>query len=200
MNREARDLVLACVIGDGWLGVAGDGGVLHSAAQLDYLEWKHKVLRKSGVAVSAITEKSNNGFPAYMFRFRVSKWNKLLRSIMYTPTKDYFHSKLLRRLSPIHLAIWYMDDGGLSQKKRNGVVTANELMLNTHTTRENNDVLIKYFESIWGIKFTQVLNRGKYRLRCGTAEARKFINLVQPYVEQVPSMAHKLKVKGSTLK
>ena len=196
MNREARDLVLACVLGDGWLGKAGDGGILHCAAQLDYLEWKHKLLRKAGVPVGPIRWKDNAGFPAYLFRLRVSKWNKLLRYILYTPSKDYFQPKLLRRLRAVHLAIWYMDDGGLSQKRRDGVVVANDLILNTHTTRENNQVLIDYFVETWGIRFTQVLNRGKYRLRCGTEEARKFINLVQPYVEQVPSMAHKLKVKG----
>ena len=87
-----------------------------------------------------------------------------------------------------------MDDGGLSQKKRNGAVYANELMLNTCTTRSNNDVLIKYFLEVWDIKFTQVLNRGHYRLRCGTKEARKFIALVKPYVSEVASMQHKLNV------
>ena len=49
---------------------------------------------------------------------------------------------MLNRLNALGIAIWYMDDGGLSQKKRNGVVHANELMLNTGLSKENNQIII----------------------------------------------------------
>ena len=110
--------------------------------------------------------------------------------------KNIYNRKLLNRLSAIHVAIWYMDDGGLSQKKRNGTIQANDLMLNTHTIQENNQVIIDYFKQVWDVSFTQVKNKGHYRLRCGTKEARKFLNIVREFVSQVPSMAHKLNVKS----
>ena len=73
------------------------------------------------------------------------------------------------------------------------------MILNTHLTKENNQIIIDYFNQRWNIKFTQVKNRGLYRLRCGTQEARKFIKIVEPYVSQVESMSHKLKVKCLTI-
>lgn len=76
-----------------------------------------------------------------------------------------------------------MDDGGLSQKKRNGKVHANDLILNTHLSKEENQVIIDYFKEEWDIHFTQIKNKNRYRLRCGTREARKFISIVEPYIK-----------------
>jgi hypothetical protein len=144
-----------------------------------------------------VTFFDNSGYDGCTSRVYGTRWGKLLRKVMYLDgKKNIYQRKLLNRLSPIHLAIWYMDDGGLSQKKKNGVVHANDLMINTHTTKENNQIIIDYFQEVWGIKFTQCLNKGHYRLRCGTKEARKFLDIIREYVSQVPSMAHKLNIKS----
>jgi hypothetical protein len=196
-NRSSRTALLSVILGDGHLGKTGSGSILHCAAQKDYLLWKIAYLRSEGVKCSDITYKNNNGFDSYRTYISTTKWGKTLRRILYKDGyKNIYNRKLLNRLSAIHIAIWYMDDGGLAQKKRNGVVHANELILNTHTTKSNNQVLIDYFDEVWGISFSQVLNRGRYRLRCGTKEARKFLAIVREYVSQVPSMAHKLNVKS----
>lgn len=196
-NKQSRNAILSIILGDGYLDKSGGGKVLHCAAQLDYLNWKIKYLRSKGVACTDASPKNNNGFDAYYTYINVTKWSKLLRKVLYkSGGKNIYNRKLLNRLSAEHIAIWYMDDGGLSQKKREGVIYANELMINTHTTEDNNQIIIDYFLEVWGIRFTQVLNRGHYRLRCGTKEARKFLDIVREYVSQVPSMAHKLNIKS----
>lgn len=195
MNRESRNMLIACIIGDGYLNKNGYGTIVHSTKNEDYLIWKRNRLISNGIPVGKIAYFNNNGFPGAKLYISASKWGKLLHKIMYTPKKNYFNRKILNRLTAEHVAIWFMDDGGLSQKKRDGKIVANDLMLNTHTSKKNNEILIKYFYEVWGIKFTQVLNKGHYRLRCGTKEARKFISLVKPFVSQVPSMWHKINVK-----
>ena len=40
------------------------------------------------------------------------------------------------------------------------------------------------------INFTKRFNKGSFTIRCGTFEARKFIDVVQPYI--VPSMFYKI--------
>ena len=195
-NKSSRNALLSVILGDGHLTKSGAGEIKHCAAQKDYLLWKVTYLRSVGVKCSDITYKNNSGFDAYSTYINTTKWGKLLRRVLYKDGyKNIYSRKLLNRLSPIHIAIWYMDDGGLSQKKRNGEVHANDLILNTHTTKDNNQVIIDYFLEVWGIRFTQVLNRGHYRLRCGTKEARRFLEIVREYVSQVPSMAHKLNIK-----
>lgn len=196
-NKNSRNAILGVMLGDGHLTSIGSGTIMHCAAQKDYLDWKISYLRSLGVQCSDASFKDNNGFPAYRTYINVSKCGKLFRRILYkNGRKHIYQRKLLNRLSAIHIAIWYMDDGGLSQKKENGIVTANDLILNTHTTKENNQILIDYFNEVWSVRFTQVLNRGHYRLRCGTKEARKFLNIVREYVCQIPSMAHKLNIKS----
>ena len=197
-NRESRNAILSVILGDGHLDKIGAGRLLHCSKQLDYLEWKVKFLRRNGVRCGNPVYKNNSGFDSYTVYINTTKWGKLLRQVLYRDGyKNIYNRKILNRLTAEHIAIWYMDDGGLSQKKQNGKVHANDLMLNTHATRENNQILIDYFKEVWGVQFTQVKNRGHYRLRCGTKEARKFLEIVREYVSQIPSMAHKLNIKLS---
>lgn len=196
-NKNSRNALISVILGDGYLTKTGAATITHCIKQKDYLDWKVNYLRSCGFKCNDPKLKNNNGFDGCIAYINTTKWGKLLRKILYPEgKKNIYKRKILNRLSPIHLAIWYMDDGGLSQKMRNGIVHANDLMLNTHTTKENNQVIIDYFSDVWDIKFTQCLNRGSYRLRCGTKEARKFLDIVREYVSQVPSMAHKLNIKS----
>ena len=196
-TKEYRELILSMAIGDGHVDKKGYMTILHCETQREYLNWKLNLLKSVGVKASDLTYKSNNGFSAYLISLQTTKFTKLVRRILYKPTKNYFNRRLLNRLSALHIAIWYMDDGGLSQKRRNGKIIANELMLNTHTTKENNQILIDYFNEVWGIKFNQYKNKGWYRLACGTKQARLFLKIVRPFVSQVDCMKHKLNIKSS---
>lgn len=199
-SKDIRQLVLFMSIGDGCLNSNGYLSIRHCEAQKDYLEWK-KNLFKNSLLTTECYFVANNGYGGYEFRSKTYKFIKLYRRIFYNNgKKNIANRRLLDKLTPLGLSIWYMDDGGLSQKKRDGVIVANDLILNTHLTKENNQIIIDYFNQRWNIKFTQVKNRGLYRLRCGTQEARKFIKIVEPYVSQVESMSHKLKVKCLTIK
>lgn len=184
-------------LGDGTLNRKnGYFAVRHCAAQLDYLQWKHDLIRGS-IKTSGIYRVSNNGYGAYELRTKSYKFMKTYRRFLYPDGCKVIHNrKLLDKLTPLGLAIWYMDDGGLSQKKNpKGYIDSNDLTLNTYLSKEANQIIIDYFKEVWDISFTQNRSKGKYRLRCGTKEARKFISIVFPYVSQVKSMAHKLNVK-----
>ena len=78
---------------------------------------------------------------------------------IYKNGKKTITRKLVNRLDKRAIAIWYMDDGSLSNRKdKNGTVTASVLTLYTCTTKENNQIIIDYFDEVWGIKFGQNLN------------------------------------------
>lgn len=197
-TAETRVAFLSVIIGDGSINKEGSATIKHCASQFDYLQWKRQYLLSKGVSCGEIRAMNSNGFPGYTMYINTTSYGKLYRRVLYRRGyKNVYQRKLLNRLSAEHIAIWYMDDGGLSQKKKDGVVTANDLILNTHTTKENNQVLIDYFKEMWGVSFTQVKNRGHYRIRCGTKEARKFLEIVREYVSQVPSMSHKLNIKSN---
>lgn len=196
MTYECERLVYAILLGDGYLSKSYNIRISHKESQLEYLEWKRRLLIKSGIYCSEIQHFINNGFPAVQF---VTQCNTLefgpIRNKIYTPQKR-FTREILNTFTPLELCIWYFDDGGLSQKKKNGKVSANDLMINTGAhNKELNQIYIDYFKEVWGITFTQVKNNSCYRLRCGTKEARKFINIIYPYACQVSSMSYKINIK-----
>jgi hypothetical protein len=88
------------------------------------------------------------------------------------------------------LAIWYQDDGSLTAKKRGGKIHAYDLTLNTYLSKSQNEIIISYFKEAWSINWGLSKSKGKYRLRMGTKEARKFIKLIEPYI--VPDMRYKI--------
>lgn len=182
-------------MGDGHVDKEGQISILHCADQLEYLTWKYDYLKKLGIKVHPIRYKNNNNYSSYTFNVAKTPFSKLLRRILYKPKKDYYNRKLLNRLEAIHIAIWYMDDGGLAQKKKNGIIYANELILNTYTSKANNQILIDYFKEVWSVSFNQYKNKSLYRLACGTKEARKFISIVEPFMISISCMKHKLNIK-----
>lgn len=195
ITKEARNIFLFMMIGDGCISKTGVLEIAHCAAQKEYLFYKKSLLESVGIKCGNIRDYNNNGYPASRFAVKTYKFAKLYRKVFYTPKKTIANRKLLNKLTPLGLAIWYMDDGGLSQKKRNGVVHANDLIINTHLSIEENQIIIDYFNEVWNIRFTQVKNHNQYRLRCGTIEARKFIAIVEPYVSKMQCMLHKINIK-----
>lgn len=190
---EMEVIVLGMALGDGHIQEK-NLKLLHCEKQRDYLAWKKKLLEKNGVLCSIIRAKDNNGFVAYSMNTKSYPFIKKLRESLYTPRKR-IKREHLDLLTAREIAIWYMDDGGLSQKMRNGKVHANDLMINTGLGREENQIIIDYFREKWGLCFSQVKNHKCYRLRCGTKEARRFIEIVKPYVEQVPCMKYKIDIR-----
>ena len=193
MNNQEK-LIYSMLLGDGWL-CKKDLRIQHSSAQLDYLKWKRNILKTNNIDSCEIKYKDNNGFPAYYFYTKSYSFIKDFQEKYYVPTKTSCILNNLYYLTPLSIAIWYMDDGGLSQKRRDGKIIANELMLNTGLQKEENQIIIDYFNKIWNISFSQVKNNGCYRLRCGTKEARKFADIVKPYVKQVDSLIYKILIK-----
>ena len=195
--KEDRDLIISMIFGDGYLNPQGYLSIRHALKNKDYVEWKYQLL-KSKFNVTLPYYVSNNGYGAYELRTKTYRFIKLYRKVIYgTGRKKISNFKLLNKLTPLGLAIWYMDDGHLSQKKRDGKVHANTLYINTYISKEENQIIINYFKEKWNICFTQNHDKGFYRLRCGTKEARKFLDIVRPYVSQIPSMSHKLLIKES---
>ena len=189
---NSKELLIAeMTIGDGHLNQK-NLEILHCERQKEYLNWKKQLLINEDIECCSTTLINNNGFNAYRFRTKSYPWIKDLRELIYCPSKIY-SLEILKEFTPLGLAIWYFDDGCLSQKKRNGVIHANDLILNTGLQKEENQIYINYFKEYWDINFTQVKNHNCYRLRCGTREARKFITIIKDYLP--PGMDYKIAIK-----
>ena len=105
------------------------------------------------------------------------------------------HYHYFRKYTFGETTAYYMDDGHINYRKANGKVHGFYIKIATCIPKEELQIIIDYFKEVWNIEF-YMFHEGKkensYSLCCGTKEGIKFINIVKPYVEQVPSMIHKI--------
>lgn len=194
MDRRSRGILVGMVLGDGCLRKTSKNSsslqIKHGCSQRDYIEHKANLLHSIlGGKKPAVTPINNNGYAGFVIT-KGCRYMDILRNWIYSNNVKKFNRKVLNLLNEEGIALWYMDDGSLVPKRRNGKIHAYEMYLCTYLTKEENQVIIDYFKEVWGVRFTQTKNKGKYRLRCGTKEFRKFREIVKPYI--IPSMQYKI--------
>lgn len=200
ITKESRNLLIALLLGDGTISNNNVFKLSHCEKQRDYLEWKIEQLKNVGLRNNGLKEYIsvkgyNIGKKVYYTQLNIVPFIKVLRRVFYKPYKKLGNRKLLNRLDAKGIAIWYMDDGHINYRKTNGKVHGFYIKIATCIPKEELQIIIDYFKEVWDIEF-YMFHEGKkensYSLCCGTKEGIKFINIVKPYVEQVPSMIHKI--------
>ena len=201
ITKESRNLLIALLLGDGTIQSNNVFKLAHAESQKDYLEWKIKQLNNAGIrnnGVKSYIKKCgyNAGVPVYYTQLNIIPFIKVLRRVFYKPIKTIGNRKLLNRLDEKGIAIWYMDDGHINiRKDKSGRVMGFYIKIATCLPKDELQIIIDYFKEVWDIQF-YMFHEGKkedsYSLCCGTIEGIKFINIIKPYVSQVPSMIHKI--------
>lgn len=197
MKNRKKAILIALAIGDGHINRRRSGNkyhsslrIQHSIKQKELITYKRDLLHSIiGGKLPKLIEFNNSGYPGIKFS-KGHKYFRILRKWLYPNGKKKISRFLLNKLTAEAIAIWYMDDGGLSAKKHKGKIHSYELFLNTHESIEDNQIIIDYFKEEWNIQFHQVKNKGSYRLRMGTKEARCFIPIIEKYI--LPSMKYKI--------
>lgn len=198
INKESRNLLIGLLLGDGTISNNCVFKLSHCEQQRDYLEWKIKLLGNNGIRANGIKEYIstcgyNSGKKVLYTQLSIIPFIKVLRRVFYRPKKILGNRKLLNRLSAQEIAIWYMDDGCINIRKSKNKIHGFYIRIATCLPEKELQVIIDYFKEVWNISFYKISEgKGTYSLCCGTKEGIKFINIVKHYVQQVPSMIHKI--------
>ena len=196
INKESRNLLIGLLLGDGTISNNYVFKLSHCEQQRDYLEWKIKLLGNNGIRANGVKEYIstcgyNSGKKVLYTQLSIIPF--ILRRVFYRPKKILGNRKLLNRLSAQEIAIWYMDDGCINIRKSKNKIHGFYIRIATCLPEKELQVIIDYFKEVWNISFYKISEgKGTYSLCCGTKEGIKFINIVKPYVQQVPSMIHKI--------
>jgi recombination protein RecA len=188
------EVVLGGLMGDGALSPAKNGHVAryrfgHGVRQTEYADWKASLLANIG------TSRSTNREDAVFHDVPPLVELAELREAVYIGGRKVLSEEYLKRLTPLSLAIWYMDDGsftlrakGLQARTRDGSGRSDICIEAIEpTSRER---LVRYLGDTWGIFPTLVDRAGKAVLVFPKDETAKLHALIEPYVH--PSMAYKL--------
>jgi recombination protein RecA len=163
----------------------------HGQKQRDYADWKASLFSN----VDSSRHVREDGVVNYDF----TPLPELapLRSEVYVGKKKVFGDEYLKRLSPLSLALWYMDDGTFAirskgmQKRTAGLTGRAEICIEAMewATRAR---LVAYLADNWGIEAKLVSSGAakKAVLVFNNAETAKLHALIAPFVH--PSMDYKL--------
>ncbi len=165
--------------------------IQHSALQEEYLLFKQQLLEQITRKPVRLTRKlTSSGKNLIRLEPKLIPLTRVLVQRLYQKEQKTLTRKFLNYLTPQGIAIWFMDLGSKSWKKKAGKIHALELTLNTNLNQAENEQIIAYFNQVWGWKWGLSRRKQKYRLRMGTQEGKKFIEFLRPYI--CPSMFYKI--------
>lgn len=148
-NKDSRNLMIALLLGDGSISSTYGFRMTHCSAQKEYLEWKIQKLNNLGIKNCGLksyisTRGYKIGETYYYTRLSVTPFIKVLRRVMYKKHKIIANRKLLNRLTPLGLAIWFMDDGHINHRKNVGIY----VRIATCLPKKDCQILIDYFKEV----------------------------------------------------
>lgn len=206
LSKEQKSLLIGLLLGDGTISSNCVFKLSHSEAQREYLEWKVGLLDVHGIKNNGVKEYIsscgyNTGKKVLYSQMSLNPTIKALRRTVYTP-KKHITRKLLNWLTPLGLAIWYMDDGCINvntSKQRSSI--QHTIKIATCVDEDTVNIIINYFAEVWDIKFRPFKEgRGTYSIATSSElDCDKFVDIVRPYIEQVPSLLYKVRRDSTKL-
>jgi hypothetical protein len=203
LSDQCKEIILGSLLGDGSLKMKKNYKnarffIRHSQVQEEYFQWK----------ASALQEISSNASIQYSKKSGYSQNQKLLfqsRALpqlteMNSMTHDGAQRLIIRRrwlnhLTPLSLAIWWLDDGSIISLGRKGVLCTDGF------DEDSVKLLAHYLEVVWNVythvgpirrdrKYGDSSKKLYYRLWFGTEQLKKFLRIILPYIP-VKSMLRK---------
>ncbi|MDQ3680077.1 MAG: recombinase RecA [Actinomycetota bacterium] len=187
-------VLMGGLMGDGALPASRSGRGAryrfgHGAKQVEYCDWKASLFANIG------TCRWTNAQGAVYHDVHPLPELAGLRQAVYVEGKRVLSEDYLKGLTPLSLAIWYMDDGtfslrakGLQKRTLDGSGRSDicvEAMEPATRSR-----LVAYLEDTWGIAPKLISRRGMAVLVFSKDETAKLHALIAPFVH--PSMEYKL--------
>ncbi len=194
LTDEQRDILVGTLLGDGHLETQNKGRtfrlkVEHSINQQDYVYWlfakfNNLVLTKPQVKQQQVKGKL---YQKYWFSTVSSGAMRFYGQLFYPNGKKVVPKFISKLVTPLSIAIWFMDDGSL-KLKANCARIMNTQGFNAQDLRRLQEMLLKKFN----IATTLRNQREGKQLYIPSSEVDKFITLIKPFI--IPSMEYKIKV------
>ncbi|MHB8827162.1 MAG: recombinase RecA [Acidimicrobiales bacterium] len=184
------------LMGDGALSPTRSGlgarfRYTHGSAQTEYADWKASLF--SNVGASRHVREDD----VVAYDFQPMPELAEMRQCVYVEGKKVFDDDYLKSLTPLSLALWYMDDANFSFRSK-GVQTrtaggSGRITICVEAMEaQTRERLRAYLADTWGVRgsLRESGANKKAILIFDTAESAKFQALIAPYVH--PSMDYKL--------
>ena len=187
VSDKQIEILVGCLLGDAYLTRLGKIQIEQSNKQENYIRWKHQELFSISYAglKEVVRFDKQDKRVTKSFRFWTRQFFKDWRSIFYRENRKIFPTKLGKYITPLSIAVWYMDDGSYDQKYR-CIISTESFDLKSR---------ICLLKRLRHFKIEAILkNNGKLAIRSNSLN--KFFELIKPYLHQ--SMRYKLSLRSAS--
>lgn len=200
LSESCKAIILGSILGDGSLKISkpyknARFWIRHSVIQKEYWEWKLFQLSEIQTAKSKQFQKPNGFSKNKKLLFQSSAREELtqLYNIIYKKNRIKIRRTWLNYMTPLSLAIWWLDDGSIIGNGKRGVFCTDGF------SKEENKLLKKYLLVVWKIEVSIGLVKRTYkgktkeifRLYLNTTSLKKFFRIIMPYSPRLSSMLYK---------
>ena|SRR3989344_732869 len=192
LTQRQEEILIGTILGDGHLEKlytpeSSRLKVEHSYKQKDYVDWlygefKNWVRTEPKPKIKKVWGKihKNYGFSTYGHRLLGN-----FQKEFYTEKKKIIPADLVNHITPLVLAVWYMDDGSIKSSKHKGIFL-NTQSFNEEDVKKLQDVL----RNMFGITTITRKVPGGEQIYLGGESGGKFIEIIRPYI--IPSLQYKI--------
>ena len=181
LTERQREILIGCILGDAYIALLGKIRVEHSIKQKAYVEWKFKefqsVCYAGGPREIIHKLKAMNGKEYHSLFFLFRQYFREWRNIFYLEKQKIFPKDLW--LTPLSIAVWYMDDGCWTGKK---AVISTESFKGIYRTFMQNALFNQFgIETVIGKNEKLIIRKRSHN---------RFFNLITPHI--IPEMRYKI--------
>ena len=200
LSKRCKEIILGSLLGDGSLRIHvpyknARFSFRHSANQKEYFFWKVGQLKEIS-GESSIWQQKADGFGGEKLRYQSLALEPLteLYKLTHSGNQLIIRRKWLNMLTPLPLAIWWLDDGSLISNGKRGVFCTDPFSI------KEQKILAQYLLKVWKIKvaigkITREWSGKKteyYRLWIRSSEElKKFLRIIMPEIK-IASMLPKI--------
>lgn len=185
-SDRQKSIVFGTLLGDGYLrptgakhSVAYALSLCHGEKQLDYLKWKYSefeyFVATKKFDVRHVDFRGNA--PTYSFYTVSHPFLTDARRICYPNGKKDVTEEWIANLTPLSLAVWYLDDGSLNRRYHTIVLCTNSF------SKEGQLLLINHLKSVYDIDSVLEPRRNNQTvIRINASQSKKFLSVIEEYV------------------
>ena len=204
LTKRQKEVLYGSMLGDAYKMSSSAVGFKHCSEQKDYILWKYNEFKSAASPnslqkVDKIDKRSESEITTWKFyTYANSDVEKCISEFYHSGQKEVSFD-ILEKLTPLSIAVWYMDDGTTDFNHRSIVSSGKEKkpLCNFCTdsfSKESCENIKKWFKDKYDInvslKNRTLSNRIGYRIQVDVDSVGKFIELIRPHI--LPMFVYKI--------
>lgn len=176
------EILKGSILGDAFVAPLGKIQIEHSTKQLEYLMWKYQALASITYGSMPVRVPRYNRLVKKHYesiRFWTRQFFRPLRSQFYDNKRKIFPSDL--KLTPLMMAVWYMDDGHYEVKKKRCILATDQF---------DQESMARIQSALWKEFSIETILWKSGKLAFPQRSAQQLFLVIRSYI--VPTMSYKI--------